>query len=240
MPDRTHGLGRLPAPDRRHVQLFGYTPQAAPPPGSVEKVFAYPHNLIGPYDQGDRQACVGYSLSWLCSIFNGRSYDPVALWQEAKKKDGFPNPGANRGTLVRSGCDVLRLEGHWRVVAGKAAKKPDLAEGISSNLWASTINEVRAAFAEGQPVTLGVDWFSGYDDPVTKGNERWIDPAKRGSLEGGHAITAIGCSDRRQAVLLLNSWGSSWAPTWFPYTELHWQLTARGGEAVLVTDRSTL
>jgi hypothetical protein len=49
----------------------------------------------------------------------GRRYNPLDVWNEAKKIDEWPdtNPGDDHGTSVRAGYDVCRDKGLVRVIS---------------------------------------------------------------------------------------------------------------------------
>jgi hypothetical protein len=141
------------------------------------------------YDQKATSACTGYSGSRMMSILNRKTYDPLWLYHEAQKRDGFKHQGDD-GSTVRAACDVLRLEGEET-----PGGKPSRAGGISANRWATNAHQVSAALAN---------------------------PA----------------GDKREAVVLLNSWG----PEGYPHrVYLHLsvvdRLLSEDGEACLVTDR---
>lgn len=104
------------------------------------------------YDQGNDGACVGFSLSRMTTLLNDNLYDARWLWDIAKTVDEFSdsNPGDNNGTSVRAGCDVLRDKGHviWsdtylnRTWQERDKEPPRIGEGIESNVWATSAQEV--------------------------------------------------------------------------------------------------
>jgi hypothetical protein len=112
------------------------------------------------YDQGSEGACVGFGCSRMMSLLNRRRYAARWLWNEAKMVDGFDdtNPGDDNGTTVSAGCDVLRTQGHRRVL-GPLTLCPRAAEGISANRWATSWDEVRRTVgATGDGVQILNSW----------------------------------------------------------------------------------
>jgi hypothetical protein len=92
------------------------------------------------YNQVNEGKCVGEGSSRTMTLLNRKMYDPTWLWNEAKKVDEFPdtNPGDDNGTTVRAAMDVLRTLGHVR----KRTTKPNLADGILANRWATNIDDL--------------------------------------------------------------------------------------------------
>lgn len=178
----------------------------------------------------------------------GRRYDPIDLWRNAKVIDEWPETRFEdqQGTSVRAAYDVARDRGLSRVKAmtvlsgsptPEGAEPVDVAHGIATNRWATTVDEVRTAISQGLPCAIGVNWYSGFDDPTVKPNgEAWIGENDIGNVRGGHAVCIYGASDRRQAVRIKNSWGDSYPLVWMPYTTLQ-RLISEDGEIALVTDR---
>jgi len=237
---RQHGLGRrpLPAGDDKHLRKYSL-PQAAPNL-TVERIIPFRSTLRHVYDQGNTSACVGFSSSWAMSILNEQTYDAPWLWNQAKQIDEWPdtNPGDDNGTSVRAGMDVLRTIGHRQT----RQREPALTHGILRNEWASgpgAVDQVRQCIAGGTPVVLGIEWFDSFFTPEKIGREYWIGQQDGGKIAGGHAICAYGASDRRQAVKLVNSWGSSWPVVWLPYERLQHLIDGyeQAGEATVLFDR---
>jgi hypothetical protein len=145
------------------------------------------------------------------------------------------NPGDNNGTSVRAAMDVLRKIGHVRIYRDKPIE-PSLVEGISENRWATSVDQIRTAISQGIPVTLGINWYSNFDEPVKKDGSYWIGLGKLGEVRGGHAVCIYRASDRLQAVGIVNNWGVQYPLTLMPYKILE-RLLEEYGEATLVTDR---
>lgn len=231
----TAPLGRRAPSDWNHVQRFGLAGQINIVP-KVERTLSMPAWAYRFYDQGSEGACVGFGSSHMMSIINHHRYDARWLWEQAKVYDEWPdtNPGDNEGTSVRAGMDVLRAQGHARILRGKS-HPADLVEGIQENRWATRVDEIRSCIAAGVPVTLGINWYEGCDNPQRSGLDYWVNLG--GQIRGGHCVCIIGASDRRQAVAITNNWGEYYPRKVFMnYTNLQ-RLLDEYGEATVVTDR---
>lgn len=246
------GLGRKVPGDWKHVERNRF--RVAAPSEPVEKTLSLPwwHNR---HDQGNEGACVGFGSSMMMAILNSTQrrvdmprgytvrYDPWWLWDEAKRIDEWPdtNPGDDNGTSVRAAMDVARDQGLVRI--DRDGKKrwgydPDPNAGVAANRWAMSVDEMRAAIDDGNPVTIGVNWYTNFDNPEKVGNDWFIgrDEKAFGSVRGGHCVCVYGASDRRNAFKVKNSWGRSYPLVWIPYPSMQ-RLLDEYGEATLVTDR---
>lgn len=239
-------MATLPVVDRRVPADFDHVVKY---PGSalrslqrtattVEKRLSVVRRWVDIYNQLQDGACVGMGESFQMSILNRRVYDAFWLYHEAQGIDEYPDTPPAGGTSLRAGYDILRDKGHRQLWDG-TAKPPKIEEGIVEvNRWLTTVDEIRTAIGDGRPVCLGVNWYTAFDAPSSNSvREYWIGKdGNLGSVRGGHCICCIGASDRRQAVLLRNSWGRTYPAVWIPYTVLT-RLLAEQGEAAIVVDR---
>ena len=232
-----HPLGRKTPPDWEHVDKYPLRSLTPTAPVTVETVLSLPRYRTF-YDQGQDGACVGFSSSWMLSIQRRRKFDARWLYHQAQLVDGDPSTPPAEGTLVRAGFDVLRDQGPMDWVKSTDVG-PVAAQGLTANRWATTVDEVRAAFALGVPVVFGINWYTAFDKPIRFNGEWWIEPHDDflGTIRGGHAICAFGCSDKRGAVKLVNSWGAKAYPlVWMRYSVIE-RLLSEDGECAVPVDR---
>lgn len=235
---------RIPT-DWKHVETHPFATRRSLVPLTVERVLNVPRQYRDEYNQGQEGACVGFSQSWMMSILNRKLYDARRLYLEAQLVDEWNDTPPGEGTSVRAAFDVLRTVGHWRVWAD-VTRKVELDEGIASNQWATTVDQIREAISAGIPVNLGINWYQEFGAPIRwpregRGSPRYEyyigTSAQWGRVLGGHAITCVGASDQRQALALTNTWGTGYPfIVWFPYDPFQRLLTEEG-EAGIVTDR---
>lgn len=247
-------LGRRVPPNFEHVALYPLRaliddPQdvLVVPPAGVEKSLGLPW-WWRKHDQGDEGACVGFGCSAMTSITNRwQRYQTTGqyltyryasrwLYQEAQLVDEWADTPPSEGTSVRAGAEILNTRGHRRV-QNSVIGAENLQHGISAYRWAVHHDEIRAAIYAGLAVAIGIEWYDNFDTPKLINNERWIASEQNwGYLRGGHCVCLYRMSDRRQAFMIMNSWGGSYAPAWIPYSSLN-QLLDNFGEAVVITDR---
>jgi hypothetical protein len=258
MADALPLLDRRVPTDWKHVDKHplrtARRPELDVTPSVVEKVLNIPRNYRDLYNQGAEGACVGFSQSWGMSILNRKQYDARKLYHEAQKIDEWDDTPPGQGTSLRAGFDVLRTIGHWRVYASKT-REPKLVEGIESNKWATTVDEIRACILNDLPVNTGVNWYREFSEPKQKPrlgddgeeviefgfkrSDYWVAPENGiwGPVDGGHAIEIVGASDRREAFAWCNTWGYGYPfIVWVPYRSLE-RLLRENGEAGIVVDR---
>jgi hypothetical protein len=188
------------------------------------------------YNQLDEGACVSFGESWQLSIKRWRRYDPWWHYPIAQSLDEYPDTPPEGGTSLRAGYDVLRTLGHRRFFHN-IEKPVELDQGIAANRWATTVDEVRTAIANDDPVAFGINWYTNFDAPVLINGEWWIGLGDNwGSIRGGHCLAAFRVSDRRAAVGPINSWGKSYPLVWLPYAALD-RLLREDGECGIITPR---
>jgi len=250
-------LGRLEPKDRSHegkypaATLLGIISAKV-----VERTLPVPLNLRTYYDQGQSNACVGFSSSWMMSIYNTVSrqrnnprwkqkttehpqkYDARWLYRTAQDNDldVRNDPNLDVGTYVWAAMYCLQHFGHKKLEEAES----DLRDGILSYYWATTVDQVRTAIAINRPVVFGIPWYEEFNVPVITNKEYWIGTsANWGKVLGGHAICCYAASDERQAFKLVNSWGTVWQPSWLSYKSFS-RLLTEGTEACIAVDRATL
>lgn len=83
------------------------------------------------------------------------------------------------------------------------------------------LNSLKGCLAEGYPFVFGFSVYTSFmSEEVKRTGIMPMPDLLKEHLEGGHAVTAVGYNDTKQAVLVRNSWGSSWGIKghfWMPY-----------------------
>lgn len=246
-------LGRRIPTDFKHLDKH---PTILSPVLNVERTLVLP-SWHWTHDQGKEGSCIGHGSVMERAITNTaqnvllrylyptRRYDPISLWNQAKVIDEWPdtNPGDDNGTSVRAAYDVLRILGARKVKSMRLSNNVpvprgleawNLANGVVSNEWAAGVDQMRAAIASKTPVTIGVNWYEGFDTPQLVGNDWTV--TKYGKIRGGHCVCVYGASDKRQAFKFKNSWGKSYPLAWIPYGVMQ-RLLNEQGEACISVDR---
>lgn len=236
----TPAFGRRPPTDWNHVEKYRLTAVQPMVPVVVEDLLPLAYSLRTYYDQGREGACVGFGWSWAMSILNRikfayPKYDASWLYHQAQLVDEWTETPPEEGTSVRAGGDVLRTRGHMRHIRGHNLPV-DPNEGILSNRWAVSVDEVRACISLGIPVVIGVNWYEKMMEPEKVDKQWWIGRGDLGRIAGGHCVCIYGASDRRDAFKVVNNWGKDWPLVWLPYETMA-RLIVEDGEVAVITDR---
>jgi len=98
------------------------------------------------YNQVNEGICVGEGVSRAASHFNRKMYQPRAIYDECKKRDGY----SGEGTWVKYGFDVLRQMGavprkrgevHYLEPTPSLNQRFQYSEGITENRWIRSISD---------------------------------------------------------------------------------------------------
>lgn len=241
-----HALGRRTPDNWEHVEKYPLRAIAEPVSNfTVNNILALP-TWHAKHNQGQEGSCVGHGKAMTLAILNTiqrrnagtlpytQRYNPFWIWNRSKERDEWSdtNPGDNNGTSVNASCSVVRDLGapKW------GSETPYLNYGIHAYRWATDVDMMRQCLAFGVPITIGVDWYTNFDNPVGGGTSIYIGKGDLGRRRGGHSVCIYGASDRRQAFRIKNSWGSEYPLVWMPYETME-KLLNDGGEAAIITDR---
>ncbi len=234
-------FGRLDPPNYDHVAasplITAYT--AAEAENIIDGAFDVAD--LNFYFQNGYPACIGFGCARAMTILNRKRYKAYRFYQEAQRFDGISGPHA--GSTVHGAARVLIAQGIALATGDSAFEKgwdPSLAEGIESVLYTQEVDAMRTCIAGGAPLMIGVPWYSGYEAPVKRNGDSWLQTgANRGRHLGGHCVTLYAVSDVRQALGGVNSHGPGLPRLWWvPYSEVEFWARS-GGEFGLPVDRGS-
>lgn len=190
-------------------------------------------------NQGKLGTCVGHAV-WAIKEWQERQQrdnpegglSPRFIYQMAKQKDGIPS---TPGTYPRVALKVAQDYGDCPETVlpygeltsdvnlpppPESAVKTAEPYKISTYVKLDTLDEVKRAIVEQGPVLLAVVVTQSFVDAKD------FIPKPSGRYLGGHAIAACSYDDGIKlgsyvgGVLIMNSWGTSWAQggfSWIPY-----------------------
>jgi C1A family cysteine protease len=73
-----------------------------------------------------------------------------------------------------------------------------------------TLDQLKIALAEGDPVVWGIELFSEFESDTVEQTGIVPMPGTGSQSLGGHCTLLMGYDDAKQTLLVLNSWGESW------------------------------
>lgn len=234
-----YNFGRITPPDWAHYDKYPLRSLSLPTAITAEKILKRPPLRVT-YDQKETSGCVGFSSSWMMSIYNyppTEIYNALWLYHRAQEMDGDPwtTPENDNGTYIRAAFEVLRNEGHVQQVQ-REDLPVDTNNGITSFYWCDDVDEIRTAITLGHPVVFGINWYEEFMYPKLLNYRHWIGESSNwGNVLGGHAICAYGVSDKLGGFRLINSWGTGYPIVYLSYESMS-RLLLEDGEAGVAID----
>lgn len=193
------------------------TASPAVEPSARRSVYFYDSAWWG--DQGDTPHCTAFALSHAMAdgpvTHRGLNpmTDPHALYGAIQARDRAA------GRVYDDGATSLAM-----------AQEAQARGWIGEYRWGYSLAEFVAAIRVG-PVLLGIDWYTGMDDP----DEKDATIRATGSVRGGHEIVCNGADIAAGMARLKQSWGRAWGRhghAYLPFADLE-KLIADGGDVLL-------
>lgn len=169
-------------------------------------------------DQGDTSECTAYA-----------AMHAMADGSVTHKTNPLVEPGQFYNEIVSIDRQENRYytEGATSLAMAKALARRNF---IGEYLWGYSLSDFIKAIRVG-PVLIGIDWYTGMDNPdSTNAIIR-----ATGRIRGGHEIVANGCSFSDGLVRLKQSWGRSFGRrghVYLPFEDLE-KLIADGGDVCM-------
>ena len=179
------------------------------------------------YDQGQLGSCTANALAADCEFDmikqKQKSFTPARLgiYYLERKLEGSIN--RDTGAMLRDGIKVIAKYGVWSeaiqpynpALFKKAPTQVMLTEGLKHQALLyerldGSLNSIKTRLASGFPFVFGFTVYPAFESAeVAKTGIVPMPNAIDGPL-GGHAVLAVGYEDTKQAVIVRNSWGTSW------------------------------
>jgi len=229
-------LNWLPSPHDPRDFKFSATltkrEAALPPPPKADVSASIPEV----FDQGQVGSCTGNAgalLGLFRSRAQGREIMPsrLMLYYGARELEGeteFDNGAYIRDIFKAWAKRGVAPESVWPYDESKVTMQPTAdayvigAKTLATSYHAldnTNLDELKTCLALGSPFELGFTvykqfMYGSWKDtmPIPKSGEEIL---------GGHAVTAVGYDDVRQAFRIKNSWGNNWKDGgyfWMPYS----------------------
>lgn len=235
-----HALGlRFADPaDVARLPVIRHTLSTVPLPAIVDLSAKMP--AVG--DQGQEGSCVAWASAYAMRGYEAR----MDVWSSIAAKSTVPaynfspsfvynqiNGGRDGGSAIPTALALLQQKGAATLadmpyVAGQYTTQPSAAAladaknyklSSSGSIAASDLNSMKVQLSEGIPVILAINVYANF---FSLGNNA-VYTGISGTLEGGHAITAVGYDDTKGAIEIINSWGTGWGTAgygWISYGAL--------------------
>ncbi len=227
----SRAYGWLPPPEgHRGTRARASLDELDQLPAHVELAFRPPVT-----DQGPLGSCTGHAVA--CALTARMAFQSLGSWTTSAL-DLYLGGRQRAGTVDRDAgaklADVLahaELDGfapdaHWPYVENLSAfRGPPPPALVAARTHTRLITHepldwhldtIRWELACGYPVVIGVRVYPGFEGVGADA----VIPMPDGAQVGGHAVCVVGYNDTRGALLIQNSWGTSWGArgrAWLPY-----------------------
>jgi len=182
-------------------------------------------------DQGDIGSCTAQAVVGALEYFERKSRgvhvdaSRLFLYKATRRYLGWQG---DTGAFVRSAIKALRLFGacpeiYWPQDPQRFDEEPEAFHySLAQNFKAleyfrldQSAEHLKSALDSGLPFVFGFTCFSSLFDPAVSHSGVVPYPGPEDSVEGGHAVVAVGYSDSH--VLFRNSWGEGWGQSGYGY-----------------------
>ena len=184
-------------------------------------------------DQGEVGSCTANALAgaleYLEKRTNGAEGRVSRLFIYWNERDVEGSTAEDHGAALSDGIKVLKGDGAcsedtWEYSKDNVFEQP--ADEAYAEAKDHTIDEahkvqielhdMRHCLSEGYPFVFGLDVYDAFQDEGAHGRITTPDPDTHQHC-GGHAMLAVGYSDKDQVFLVRNSWGPDWGDSGYCY-----------------------
>lgn len=190
------------------------------------------------YNQGDLGSCTANALGGAFQFEQKKQskadFIPSRLFIYYNEREIEGTINQDAGAQIRNGIKTMVGKGVcpetlWPYKECKFKKKPDpncytvaLENQVIEYLRISphTLYEVKHCLADGYPISFGFMLYESFMSDYVARTGNATMPKSGEQCMGGHAVLAVGYDDKKQALLVRNSWGTSWGDKgyfWLPY-----------------------
>ena len=224
-PRRTARYGWLPdLPDHRDFAYAAPTATLAVLPAAIDLRLQCPPV----YDQGQLGSCTANAIGGAVEFDQMKQKQPqpfvpsrLFIYYNERAMEGTVKQDA--GAQIRDGVkSVNKLgappESLWPYNIAKFAQKPPAAaytEALKHQVLAyqrvsRDLSQMKGCLASGYPFVLGFTVYESFESAQVAKTGVLDMPARTEQVVGGHAVVAVGYTDKAQRFIVRNSWGSSW------------------------------
>lgn len=145
---------------------------------------------------------------------------------KASRKDTGANMPLAANTAVKTGTTSEKLVPY---ADGKEGLAYDATEEhyaaaqkfrMKKKVNVKTVPGMKASLAAGKPFIMAIILYDSFMTRTVARTGEMMMPMKGETIQGGHAVVAVGYDDEKQAFLVRNSWGDDWGQGghfWMPY-----------------------
>jgi C1A family cysteine protease len=180
------------------------------------------------YDQGELGSCtanaIGAAFEFeLMKQNKAKDFTPSRLFIYYNERVIEHTVNIDNGAEIRDGIKSVNKQGvcHETMLPydiKKFAVKPSAAcytealkhQVIRYQRVLQSVDQMKACLAEGYPFVFGFTVYDSFESSTVAKTGKVNLPKKTESVVGGHAVMAVGYSDKAHRFIVRNSWGSDW------------------------------
>ena len=238
MPHAIKRFGWIPdIPDARDQIYAAPLPTLQQLPSKVDLTPQCPQV----YDQGDLGSCTGNAIAGAIEFAQRKEKlphpaTPSRLFIYYNERVIEHTVDVDAGAMIRDGIKTVRAQGAcrettWPYVISEFDDRPSPGayEEGREHLVSSyqriprSLSQMKGCLASGYPFVLGFTVYDSFlsDAVATTGTMPMPGPGE--TIQGGHAVLAVGYDDPTSRFIVRNSWGAAWGAKGYftmPYTYL--------------------
>lgn len=187
------------------------------------------------YNQGHLGSCTANALG--AAFQYGRrkqkltSFMPSRLFIYYNERAIQNSVQSDSGAYIRDGIKSLNDKGvcpeaEWKYIIEKFAEKPPkkcYTDAVKceiksyQRLTNTNLNQLQGCLAEGYPFVFGFTVYQSFNTEEVAKTGMMPMPKPKEKVLGGHAVMAVGYDDKKQAIIVRNSWGKEWGDKGYFY-----------------------
>ncbi|MBX7046971.1 MAG: C1 family peptidase [Ignavibacteria bacterium] len=180
------------------------------------------------YKQGDLGSCTANAIAAAIEFElikqNSPDFMPSRLFIYYNERVIENTIDIDNGAYIRDGIKSVNKQGvcpepMWPYIISEFTKKPffECYQNAKKHLVTSykrisrNLSQLKGCLAEGYPFIFGFAVYESFkSDKVKKTGIVNIPDVNKESLQGGHAVLAVGYDDSSKRFIVRNSWGEKW------------------------------
>jgi C1A family cysteine protease len=181
------------------------------------------------YNQGHIGSCTANALGGAFQFTRRKQklkdFIPSRLFLYYNERVMINTVNSDSGAYIRDGIKSLNKNGicpekEWKYIEEKFTVKPPkkcyddaLKSTVKSyeRLNNTNLTQLQSCISEGYPFVFGFTVYESFLSQAVAKTGMMPMPKAKEKVAGGHAVMAVGYDDKKQVMIVRNSWGKDWA-----------------------------
>lgn len=179
------------------------------------------------YDQGQLGSCTANAITAAIEFDQMKQqmkyFMPSRLFVYYNEREMEGSVDSDSGAQIRDGIKCVNKQGDcpeklWPYIVARFADKPPAScyssavkhKAVLYQRVVRNANQMKGCLASGYPFVFGFSVYENFMSATVAKSGHATMPRPNETLEGGHAVLAVGYDDAHQWFLVRNSWGPAW------------------------------